>query len=233
MSAPVIHYLANDVTAGRVADAIAAAGGRPIMSTADEEVAEIASRADAVVLSGGTPSAARLRALCAAGLAARAAGIPVVLDPVGCGASAWRTRSFQELAAGVRPTVIRGGAAEIAALAGIGTAARLRGVASSGGDDAAVARAAAERLGGTVVVGRALSDGRRNVRRSDGPAVIARVVGAGDVLDALIALACAGIADAFVGAELGLARFDAAAARAAERGPGTFWPAFLDALASA
>ncbi len=230
MGAPVVHCVTNDVTVGRVADAIAAAGGHPIMASSEAEVAEIAPRADAVVLNCGTPSPERMRALCAAGAAAVAAGVPTVLDPVGCGASTWRTAQVRALATAVRATVIRGGAAEVAALADLPTDATLYGVHSTGGQEDAVARAAAERLSTVAVVGRAIAEGARLSVRQGGDPVLARIVGAGDVLDALIALECASERDGFIAAERALARFDRAAARASGRGPGSFWPAFIDAL---
>jgi len=156
---PVIHCVTNDVTSGRVADVLAAAGAAPILAASEAEVAEVAARADAVVLNCGTPSPERMRALCAAGVTARERGIPTLLDPVGCGASAWRTGQIRELAAAVRPAIIRGGAAEIASLADLVTTAELRGVSSIGGDEIALARDAAVRLGAVVVVGSAISDG--------------------------------------------------------------------------
>lgn len=230
MTGPVVHCVTNDVTVGRVADAIAAAGGHAIMASSGAEVAEIAARADAVVLNCGTPGPERMRALCSAGTAAAAAGIPIVLDPVGCGASAWRTAQIRALAAAIRATIVRGGVAEVASLADLPTDATLRGVSSVGGDEDAVARGAAERLGTTVVVGRVIA---QRDRASVGPAgghALDRIVGAGDVLDALIALECARERDPFSAAEDALARFDRAVADASGRGPGSFWPAFLDAL---
>lgn len=227
---PVIHCLTNDVTVGRVADVLAAAGAAPIMASAEAEVAEVASGADALVLNCGTPSEDRLRSLRAAGAAALVRGIPIVLDPVGCGASRWRTAELRELARAVRPSIVRGGAAEVAALAGIPSAARLRGVSSSGGDAAALARDAAVRLEAIVVVGPAIADGSRAAWQEIDAPVLDRVVGAGDVLDALIALACAGAADRFAAAECGVRRFAAAALAAAAYEPGSFWPAFVDAI---
>jgi len=228
---PVIHCITNGVTAGRVADALAAAGAAPIMAAAEGEVAAIAARADAVVLNCGTPDAERFRVLCVAGAAARASGIAVVLDPVGCGASEWRTLAIRELATAMRPGVIRGGAAEIAVLADLPTDARLRGVHSIGGDAVVLARDAARSLGSVVVIGDTVSDGQRLSTLPSGPALLDRVVGAGDVLDALIALACVGEADRFCAAEAAQLRFTTAANAAAECGPGSFWPAFIDALA--
>ncbi|GAC1699509.1 MAG: hydroxyethylthiazole kinase [Candidatus Limnocylindrales bacterium] len=229
---PVIHCLTNEVTIGRVADVLAAAGAAPIMASAAEEVAEIAARADAVILNCGTPDPARLRVLCLAGAAARESGIPVVLDPVGCGASVWRTERIRGLVATVRPTIVRGGAAEIAALTGLASDAELQGVSSQGGDAVALAQAAANRLSAVVIVGAAISDGSRSAWNEIAAPILGRVVGAGDVLDALIALACVGQADRFIAAERGYERFVSAATAAAAGGPGAFWPAFIDAVAA-
>jgi len=227
---PVIHCLTNSVTAGRVADALAAAGAAPIMASSEAEVAEVAAHAAAVVLNCGTPDPERVRALCVAGAAARAAGVPIVLDPVGCGASAWRTASIRAICAAAQPDIVRGSAAEVASLAELASDARLEGVSSSGGDEAALAAGAAGRFGAVVMVGATISDGRRSSTRHVA-GILDRVVGAGDVLDALIALSCVREADRFRATQIAHARFAAAVQAAGDRGPGAFWPVFIDALA--
>jgi len=226
----VIHCLTNDVTVGRVADVLAAAGAAPIMASAEVEVGEIASRADAVILNCGTPGPERFRALCAAGLVARDRGIPLVLDPVGCGVSVWRTDQIRALVAAVRPAVIRGGAAEVAALARLASSAELQGVSSSGGDAVTLAHDAAVRLGAVVVVGSEISDGSRAARVEIDAPLLGRLIGAGDVLDALIALACVGERDRLPPPRRRGPAGRGGARAAAASGLGAFWPAFVDAI---
>ncbi|MHB8631173.1 MAG: hydroxyethylthiazole kinase [Candidatus Limnocylindria bacterium] len=239
MSRPVVHCITNAVTAPRVADALAALGAEPILACAPDEVAQIARAAGALVLNCGTPSAERFATMRAAAREARAHGHPIVLDPVGCGASAWRTRCIRDLAAAAAPTVVRGNAAEVAVLAGVTDGPALRGVRS---DDAEpellerIARSASAALRAVV-----LATGQGTDVASDGSvahgltvdaAVLGHVVGAGDVLSAMIGafLARGGAPlDATLAAH---AAFAAAAGRAAGLGPGGFWPSFLDALAA-
>jgi hydroxyethylthiazole kinase len=239
MSRPVVHCITNAVTATRVADALAAVGADPILASAPDEVAEIAGKADALVLNCGTPSAERFAAMRAAAREAHARGRPIVLDPVGCGASAWRTRCIRDLARDAAPDVVRGNAAEVAALAGVTDGPVLRGVRS---DDAGpqalerIARSASAALR-TVV----LATGQGNDVAADGAAahaltvdaaVLGHVVGAGDVLSAIIGAFLARGSTPLDAALAAHAAFAAAAHAAAGHGPGGFWPVFLDALAA-
>lgn len=238
---PLVHCLTNGVTAGRVADALAAVGALPIMASAEEETEEITAAADALLLNCGTPSEARWRAMRVAARVAAGRGIPVVLDPVGCASSAWRLARARELAAMTRP-IVRGNAAEVAALAQIPSPARARGVTAVGSTPAETERVAAEAaraLGTTVLVTGALdalADHRMRVasdRSASGAA--ASVVGLGDVLGALVAACAAVVAGRFDAAWCARTLVAEAARRAGAggAGPGSFWAAFLDALGAA
>ena len=245
---PLVHCLTNTVTVGRVADALAAFGALPVMASAPEEAADMVEHAQALVLNLGTPDESRWRAAEGAAQRARERGIPIVLDPVGCGATAWRTERGRQLAHLARVNVVRGNSPEIAALAGSSTPrTTLRGVTAQArsdgsGDEAAaeeerVALAAATALGTTAVVTGpvdVLSDGRRILRHTSGSPVLAQVVGAGDVLSALVGACLAVEDDGIAAAWAALALFAASArsAEAASEGPGSFWPALIDRLAS-
>jgi hydroxyethylthiazole kinase len=241
---PVIHCLTNEVTVGRVADALAAIGARPVMASAEAEAGDMVEQAGCLVLNLGTPTPERWRAARAAGERARARLVPVVVDPVGCGATPWRTAEARALVQAVRPDLIRGNAAEVAALAGVAVAwTRLRGVTAEGDG----AGGEAERLGqladevaralGTVVVvtGRvnAVGDGQRRVGHTTDVPLLTDVVGGGDVLTALIGACRAVEGDSLTAALAGLTLFSEAALAAAEqaRGVGSFWVHFLDMLA--
>jgi len=167
-------------------------------------------------------------------LAAGAAGTPWVLDPVAVGGLVYRTELAAELV-GLRPTVVRGNASEVLALAGAGSGGR--GVDSTDSTDDA-AKAAAElaaRTGGVVAVSGEVdlvTDGRRTVRVGGGSALLTRTTGAGCALGALVAAYVAATDDALAGTVAAHAHVAVAAERAARvaHGPGTFAPAWLDAL---
>lgn len=237
MSGAVVHCITNAVTAQRVADALAALGMQPIMASAVDEVAEVTRRSHALVLNCGTPTSERFDAMRAAAIEARAGAIPVVLDPVGCGGTEWRTRRIRQLGRDAAPAVVRGNAAEVAALADV-AGPDLHGTRSDdpGGSVIALARAASAALE-TVVL--ATGHGCDAVARGetvrplsvDAP-VLDRVIGGGDVLSAIIGAFLARGSEPLA-ATIGAHRAFAAAARdAAAAGPGTFWPAFLDRLAT-
>lgn len=246
---PVVHCLTNAVTIGRVADALAALGARPVMASAEEEAVDMVRHAQALLLNLGTPAAARWEACRAAGAAAKTRGVPVVIDPVGCGATLWRTEQARLLVRDVgAPDVVRGNIPEVTALAGLGVQrmARQRGIAAEVAADVLttevslerLAREASRSLGGGVVVvtgpTNAISDGQRVVFHTTGVAALSRVIGAGDVLSAVIAACSAVETDCLASSLAGLTLFTAAAqsAAAAAGGPGSFWPHFVDRLSA-
>ncbi len=131
---PLVHQVTNFVVMNETANATLAIGALPVMAHAPEEVAEMASVAGALVLNIGTLTTEWVNSMVLAGRAANAAGVPVVLDPVGAGATALRTDSARRILADVDVAIVRGNAAEVATLAG--RSAEIRGVESIGtGDD--------------------------------------------------------------------------------------------------
>jgi hydroxyethylthiazole kinase len=114
---PLIHCITNYVTANDCANVLLACGASPIMADAPEEAEEITALCAGLTLNLGTPGSRTLPAMLAAGKRANACGRPVVLDPVGAGASALRTRMALELLRSVRFAVIRGNFSEIKTLA--------------------------------------------------------------------------------------------------------------------
>src|SRR5450759_2909747 len=127
---PLIHQITNYVVMNETANATLAIGALPVMAHAREEVEEMASHAGALVLNIGTLSAPWIEAMLLAGKAANAAGVPVVLDPVGAGATSFRTETAKRILSEVRVAVVRGNAGEVATL--IGQQAEMRGVDSLG-----------------------------------------------------------------------------------------------------
>lgn len=114
---PLIHAITNVVTINDVANLLLACGARPIMANAPEEVEEITALADGLVLNLGTPNLQTISSMFLSGKKANALGIPVVLDPVGVGASRLRRETAARLLREVRFSVIRGNISEIRALA--------------------------------------------------------------------------------------------------------------------
>ncbi len=114
---PIIYCITNEVSANFVANALLSIGASPIMSSAIEEVEDLCQIADALVLNIGTPSESQFATMLAAGQRMHELGKPVVLDPVGVNATHFRLEMAQTLIAKVHPTVIKGNASEILALA--------------------------------------------------------------------------------------------------------------------
>ena len=133
---PMVHCITNSVTINDCANVLLAAGARPIMADAPEESAEITAACQALVLNLGMLSPRKLEAMVKSGHQANRMGIPVVLDPVGAGASALRTRAVHTLLEEVRFAAVRGNGSEIRVLAAGGE--------NHGGVDAAPGECAPE-----------------------------------------------------------------------------------------
>src|ERR671930_478595 len=144
---PLIHQITNYVVMNETANATLALGALPVMAHAREEVEEMVALAGALVLNIGTLSPHWVDAMLLAGKAANARGVPVVLDPVGAGATRYRTETARRILGEVDVAVLRGNEGEVATL--VGVEAEVRGVESmgTGGEPAELARAAAKSLG--------------------------------------------------------------------------------------
>ena len=142
---PLVHQITNYVVMNETANATLALGALPVMAHAREEVEEMVGLASALVINIGTLSPAWVEAMLLAGKRANEREIPVVVDPVGAGATTYRTETARRLLDEVDVTVLRGNAGEIATL--VGVEAEVRGVESiaAGGDPAELARGARAR----------------------------------------------------------------------------------------
>jgi hydroxyethylthiazole kinase len=148
---PLVHHITNVVTVSDCANATLFVGGLPIMANSPQEVAEMVGIAQALVLNIGTLHTEQVEAMFLAGKAANARNIPIVLDPVGAGATKYRTKTAQQLIKELKIAVVKGNAGEVASLAG--EQAEVRGVES--GYVAEVirpAQALARQTGGVVAV---------------------------------------------------------------------------------
>jgi len=233
---PLVHQITNYVVMNETANATLALGALPVMAHAREEVAEMARLAGALVLNIGTLSPHWVEAMLIAGKAANEAGVPVVLDPVGVGATAYRTETARRILGEVDVAVLRGNAGEVATL--VGVEAEVRGVESiAAGDDAAtIARAAASGLGVVAAVTGPVdhvSDGDRVAAVANGDPLLAAVTGTGCMSSAITGCFLA-VADPFDAAVAALVAFGVAGEDAARdaKGPGSFHVGLYDALAA-
>jgi hydroxyethylthiazole kinase len=234
---PLVHQITNYVVMNETANATLALGALPVMAHAIEEVEEMVGLAGALVLNIGTLSSHWIESMLLAGRAANDRGIPIVLDPVGAGATRYRTDTARGLLAELRIAVLRGNAGEIATL--VGVEAEVRGVESmaANGDAPELARAAAKALDLVAAVTGPVdhvSDGERVKAVSNGHELLAMVSGTGcmstAITGAFLAVRPDEAYDAAVDAlvAFGVAGEDAAADA---RGPGTFHAGLYDALA--
>ncbi|HEX7543221.1 MAG TPA: hydroxyethylthiazole kinase, partial [Candidatus Limnocylindrales bacterium] len=116
---PLIHNITNFVVMNDTANVLLALGASPVMAHAIEEVREMVAYAGALVLNIGTLEERWIEAMLVAGSEANARGIPVVLDPVGAGATGLRTTTTERILSAVKLAVVRGNAAELAVIAGM------------------------------------------------------------------------------------------------------------------
>jgi len=231
---PLVHQITNYVVMNETANATLAIGALPVMAHAPQEVEEMASAASALVLNIGTLSDEWIEAMIAAGLAAHAAGVPVVLDPVGAGATEYRTDTCRRLLDVLELAVVRGNSAEIATLAG--RPAEIRGVeaiGANGGPD--LAREAAKSLGCVVAVTGPVdhvSDGETVNSVANGHELMATVTGTGCMSTAITGCFLGVQPHALTAATGALVAFGVAGEDAAEsaKGPGSFHVALYDAL---
>jgi hydroxyethylthiazole kinase len=234
---PLVHQITNYVVMNETANATLALGALPVMAQAREEVEEMVALAGALVLNIGTLSPHWVEAMLAAGRAANERGIPVVLDPVGVGATSYRTETAHKILDQVAVAVLRGNAGEVAALVGVD--AEVRGVEAIGdsGDSAALARAAARQLGVVVSVTGAIdhvSDGERVVAIANGHPLLASITGTGCMSSAITGCFLAAADSPLDAAVEALVAFGVAGEDAARdaKGPGSFHVGLYDALAA-
>jgi hydroxyethylthiazole kinase len=235
---PLVHQITNYVVMNETANATLAIGALPVMAHAPEEVEEMVGLAGALVLNIGTLSSSWIEAMLLAGRAANAAGIPIVLDPVGAGATRYRTDTAKRILDEVDVTVVRGNAGEIATLAGVD--AEVRGVESMGASASAaeVSRSAASALGVVASVTGSVdqvSDGARVVAVENGHPLLASITGTGCMSTAITGAFLAVRRDEPLDAAAeALAAFGVAGENAAPgaKGPGSFHVNLYDALAA-
>jgi len=232
---PLVHNITNYVAMNTTANALLAVGASPVMAHAPEEVEDMVAIASALVINIGTLSEPWVDSMSRAARRAKQKGIPIIYDPVGAGATPYRTRTFHALLQAASPSVIRGNPSEIIAAAG--AISRTKGVDSS--DAAESALAGARSLGrqcDCVVCVSGATDfvvGRdRMALVRNGHALMPKVTGLGCTATALCGAFAAVDADPFKATVAAMAVMSIAGEIAAEKsaGPGSLQLHFLDAL---
>jgi hydroxyethylthiazole kinase len=236
-AAPVVHNITNYVVMNTTANALLAVGASPVMAHAPQEVEEMVGIAIALVLNIGTLSDDWVDAMLLAGRAARRRGIPIVLDPVGAGATSYRTATARRLMSEISPTIVRGNASEIRALCS--EVAATRGVDSvHSTEDSLEAALALSKAEGCVVSMSGATDiivsGASVARVRNGVPMMARVTGMGCTASALTGAFAAVNSSPFVAAAQSMAVLGVAGELAAEQvaGPGSFQVRLLDVLSA-
>jgi len=234
---PLVHNITNYVVMNYTANALLACGAAPVMAHAIEEVEEMVSLAGALVLNIGTLSLPWIEAMVKAGKRANALHVPVILDPVGAGATALRTDAARRLIEELSIQVIRGNASEILSLSPERPESRTKGVDSVHTVDqvAEMAVALARKLKLTLAVTGVIdliTDGEQTCRVMNGHEMMGRITGTGCTATAIIGAFLAVEPDSLRAATTGLSYFGLAGEKAATRtsAPGTYQIALLDAL---
>ena len=235
---PLVHCISNIVTANDCANLLLAIGASPMMAQAPEEMEEITAISSSTVLNTGTPDAARFAACEICGVHANRLHRPVVLDPVGVGASCWRLKHVQRLLDCFVPDLMRVNLIEARAL--LGLRGQERGVDSAATPDAEDAeRCAVElarRIGCAVLLSSATdiaTDGSQVLRIPGGSPRVTAVTGSGCMLSALCGAFLAACEDPLLAAAAAAAFWKDCSAtaerRSAGQGMGAFHMALIDA----
>jgi hydroxyethylthiazole kinase len=186
---PLVHHITNYVTVNDCANIVLALGGSPVMADDEGEVEEMVAIASALVLNIGTLNTRTIHSMLLAGKKANQLNVPVVLDPVGVGATTLRNETAAKLIQDVQLAVLRGNMSEIKMLAGLAT--KTRGVDATedtaGGQE--IAQSLAKRLHCTVAITGPqdiITDGSRIGLIDNGHAILAKVTGTGCMATSLI-----------------------------------------------
>ena len=232
---PLIHNITNFVVMNYTANALLACGASPVMAHAVEEVEEMVSLAGALVLNIGTLTPYWIDSMLKAGKQANQMNVPIILDPVGSGATRLRTDSAKRLIDELSIRVVRGNASEVLSLTHAGS--RTKGVDSvhSVDDATDAALTLSKELGTTLAITGVIdliTDGKNIQRVANGHGLMGSVTGTGCTATVVMAAFLAVDPDSLTASSTALAYFGLAGEKAAEKAktPGSFQIALLDAL---
>ncbi|MGG1677059.1 hydroxyethylthiazole kinase [Neobacillus sp. NRS-1170] len=234
---PLVHNITNVVVTNFTANGLLALGASPVMAYAEEEVADMAKIASALVLNIGTLNSQNVNSMILAGKSANQHNVPVIFDPVGAGATSYRTDTAQKIMKEVKVAIIRGNAAEIANV--VGEKWEIKGVdaGNTEGNVIDLAITAAQKMNCLVVItGKEdiVSDGNTTYAIANGHPILTKVTGTGCLLTSVIG-AFAGVEKDLIKASVAALTFygiaaEKAAQKTIEQGPGSFQIEFLNQL---
>ena len=232
---PLIHNITNFVVMNYTANALLAMGASPVMAHAENEVEEMVSLAGALVLNIGTLTQSWIDAMIKAGRKATEMNTPIVLDPVGAGATSFRTKSAGNIIDQTRVSVIRGNASEILSLRRAGSKTKGVDAVHSVDEAAETAEILARELQATLAITGPIdlvTDGETTIRVSNGHPLMGYVTGTGCTATSIIGAFLAVASDPVSATAAALAFFGLAGEKAGEKAtaPGRFKSAVIDAL---
>jgi len=232
---PLVHNITNYVVMNNTANALLSIGASPVMAHATNEVEDMVGIASSLVINMGTLSDKWVEAMILAGKKATKKAIPVIFDPVGVGATAYRTKVAQQIIEECKPTVIRGNASEIMALCNSNL--KTKGVDSTVSSNAALnsAKLLAKSINAIVVVSGEtdyITDGKRVTTINNGNTIMAKVTGMGCTATAITGAFAGAEEDLFVATVSAMAIMGIAGEITSEisQGPGSMQMNFIDQL---
>lgn len=197
LNAPLIHHITNYVTVNDCANITLAIGASPIMADDAQEVLEITTMSNALVLNIGTLNERTIVSMLLAGKKANELGIPIILDPVGAGASRFRNETVKKLLNDIHFSVIRGNISEMCFLAGLksstkGVDASLEDIGKENEVEELALSLASSHQCITAITGKTdiVSDGIQTIQVKNGCSEMSRITGTGCMLTSLIASFC-------------------------------------------
>lgn len=244
---PLIHNITNYVTVNDCANILLAIGASPIMADDLKEAADITSIASALVINIGTLNERTIESMIESGKKANELNIPVVLDPVGAGASLFRNKTTKRILEEIKISVLRGNMSEIKFIAGLesetkGVDASESDLKSDSDEGIRVAKSLAKRFNCTVAITGVcdiVSDGEKSVTIENGTKMLSNVTGTGCMTTALVGGylgACETKEDLFIAAVSGIVSMgicgEIAEERAGNIGLGSFHMAIIDAVSN-
>lgn len=232
---PLVHNITNFVVMNYTANALLSIGASPVMAHAPDEVEEMVQLAGALVLNIGTLTHEWVEAMIKAARKANEAGVPVVLDPVGAGATRLRTTAVKKILDSATIALIRGNASEVLSIKDEKTTTRGVDAAHSVEDAAAAAVTLAGELGTVLAVTGAvdtITDGTTILRVYNGHPLMGRVTGTGCTASAICGAFLAADSNPLSAAATALSIFGCCGEMAARkaRAPGSYAVALIDAL---
>lgn len=244
---PLVHNITNYVTVNDCANILLAIGASPIMADDFREAADITSISSALVINIGTLNERTIESMISSGKKANELNIPVVFDPVGAGASAFRNETTKKILDEVKISVLRGNMSEIKFIAGLDS--ETKGVDASesdmqGGNEKGIRAAEdlARKFGCVVAITGAtdiVSDGEKTVILENGTKMLSKVTGTGCMTTALVGGflgACESSDEYFIAAVSGILSMsicgEIAEEKAGSIGIGSFHVAIMDAISN-